>query len=563
MADPTNPTVQSPAGALPPPPAGFVPDTSSSATSSSVPPPPAGFVADQPSSTSLPSTGNVLGDAALGALKETQAPERGIGENLLGGVAKGASESVTGLANLAASAVEKLLGKPEGSLHATRVETETPSTARDIGEFAENVGEFATGEHALKGAVAMAHMPEAVLALMEKYPTAAKIFTSAAKAGTVGAAQGAVKGAAEGDAVRGAEGGAAGGVIGGAAGEILGAGAKKAMSLFGVGRDAAGEMMQVARPGKWDKEFTPNFLVAAPRMAEELKSGPWKNLEDVADAALNAKNNLWHGDIADAIARHEDNFLNVTSIADDLRQKAANPTLQAFSPEGATALENSAKIFDKQGGMKVGDVEDTLEHLNAKLTNDGWWKKSGAERAAAAKVGDPLAVTDEAARLIREKLYDHLENAGEPEIRNLKQEYGALAKLEHHLRGQVNVRGRQVPLSLKDMVALTGAAVAGPKGWMAAAIPMIDHYVNNPTRMAARAVRNAVGEEPMLMKAGRVAGPAVKAGIRAAGAQEGQSIEENSSEPISENLPELPGEGPLLQDSAESQTTNPVSVTRR
>jgi hypothetical protein len=172
---------------------------------------------------------------------------------------------------------------------------------------------------------------------------------------------------------------------------------------------------------------------------------------------------------------------------------------------------------------------EAVRHLNAKLTDGGWWKKSGSERAAAAKIGDPLAVTDDAARLIREKLYDHLETVGETGIRDLKQQYGALSSIEHSLRGQVNVVGRQAPLSLKELIGLTVAAATGPKGWAIAAIPYIDKFVNNPARMAARATRAAIGEEPILLKAGRAIASPVSTIVRTAspvvGALSGEAAE--------------------------------------
>jgi hypothetical protein len=402
------------------------------------------------------------------------------------------------------------------------------------GGLAENAAEWMGGEEGLKAlgelASASKYMKNGAMwaHFLQNSPNAAKVVTALgriAKSGTVGAVQGGVKGAAEGDAAGGAEGGAIGGVLGGAVGETATSLVPKIAHAFGVDRPAVEEMMKVAKPGKWDTDFTKNFLSVADRLNVESKVTPWKSLEDVADGALNQRNELWNTEIKPAIDKHKSNFLNATSIADDLRAKATNPTMQNFSPEGVQEIEKMADTFDRLGGISVGDIEDTLEHLNAKLTNEGWWKKNAAERVAAGKVGDPLAVMDDAARLIREKLYDHLENAGEPEIRNLKKQYGALSSIEHDLRGQVNVQGRKVPLSLKDMVALVAAAASGPKGWLIGAIPVIDRYINSPAAMATRAVRSAVGEEPVYIRAGKAVAPAVEPAAAFAGSQTGQDIE--------------------------------------
>ena len=125
-----------------------------------------------PSPTYLDENGEPIHSAPI----ETPAPQRGMLENIAGGVEKGAAKTVVGLGNLAADAAERILHLPDGSLHASVSDNERPSMARSIGEFGENAGEFVAGGEAgklaesapaLKGIVAMSHLPEPVLALME------------------------------------------------------------------------------------------------------------------------------------------------------------------------------------------------------------------------------------------------------------------------------------------------------------------------------------------------------------------------------------------------------------
>jgi hypothetical protein len=457
-------------------------------------------------------------------LPENEQP--GVLSHVLTGAENAEVEGIRGATNL----VNKVLpNSAQLPVIAKDEDLSRHGAAENIGALAENAAEWIGGEEGLKALSEVAQagkfMKNAAMwqHFVENSPNAAKVVKALGRiteSAGIGGAQGGVHGAANDNAAGGAIAGAVGGAAGGAVGEAVSAVAPKVASALGVGREPVDEMMKVAKPGKWDTDFTQNFLKAAPRINEASGGKPFKSVEDVADAALQAKNDLWNGEIHDAIDRHKNEPLDVSSIAQDLRNKAANPTMMLHSPEGSAELEKEAKIFDNMAGLKVGDVEETLEHLNAKLTNEGWWKKSGAERAAAAKVGDPLAVMDEAARGIRDKLYGHLEVNGEPEIRDLKQQYGAIASIEHNLRGQVNVQGRQVPLSLKDMIALGGAAASG-QGWPLA-ISAVDHYVNNTGRMATRAIRGAVGQEPILMKAGRAVAPAVTPATSFAGSEAAQ-----------------------------------------
>lgn len=196
----------------------------------------------------------------------TPAPPQGILENVLsgaaeipGGIMKGASESVVGLANLTARAIEKMRGLPEGSLQSKAIPVTPPSTGQKVGEAAETVGEFIAGDEAVDGVLKMTQLPEKALALADKYPTvfkaivesekakaAAKIIGGAAKGATIGGAQGAAKGASQGaeKAPEAAKAGAEGGAVGGAVAEIPGI-AAKALEESKFGRAAVNRSMDV------------------------------------------------------------------------------------------------------------------------------------------------------------------------------------------------------------------------------------------------------------------------------------------------------------------------------
>lgn len=175
------------------------------------------------------------------------------------GVMKGAAESVVGLANLTARAIEKMRGLPKGSLQGTATPVTPPSTGQKVGEAAETIGEFVAGDEAVDGVLKMTQLPEKALALADKYPTvfkaivesekakaAAKVASGAAKGAAIGGAQGAAKGASQGaeKASEAAKAGAEGGAIGGAVAEVPSVVAK-ALEESKFGRAAVNRSMDV------------------------------------------------------------------------------------------------------------------------------------------------------------------------------------------------------------------------------------------------------------------------------------------------------------------------------
>lgn len=238
-----------------------------------------------------PESHGILGDAALGAARQVLETQFGLtpgmeseaekqAKNLASGFQEGAAKTTTGLANLTASAVEKLLGKPAGSLQATGEFPKQPTIAGNVGEAGENVAEFMGGEEALKGLVALTGIPEQALALAEKYPKTFKILSGAAKGATIGGAQGAAKGAAEGKAAEGAKLGAEGGALGGAAAEAIPM-AAKAVQGSKLGRAAINRSLDTATK---DVQFG-NPAVAIDREGIwKVNTGNWQAYRDAIRA---------------------------------------------------------------------------------------------------------------------------------------------------------------------------------------------------------------------------------------------------------------------------------------
>jgi hypothetical protein len=401
-------------------------------------------------------------------------------------------------------------------------DTKTP--AEKVGAFGELMGEFASGEEVLAGLSRAAKLEQ----LASKSATVANALKNepgllnrvirgsakVAKSTTVGAAQGAVQGASEGGgdptaaiagAKEGAKEGAEGAAIGSTVAEVaegVGAVAKPLLKKFGFATTSEEDLMRALQPGKRERQFTENWARVKDRIISEVQEGgKFKNMQDAADRFQDVRQNLWNREVKPAIDKHATEELFPSSalpvpqgsiparnpIAESIRSRVT-PSLQKISPDAAAKLEEFAKIFDSP--MKVGEAEGHLEQMNAELAEKGYWKKTPSERAAAEKADPYIAGRVAATDSLREQLYSHLESAGERDIQELKKTYGALSSLENDIRGQVNVAGRQRPLSLKQVVGISAGAIhGGPTAvGMGIGVPLFDKWYNSPDELLGRAV---------------------------------------------------------------------------
>jgi hypothetical protein len=437
----------------------------------------------------------------LSAIKE-------FGEGIGGGLLK----TTSGIGSLihAIPVVGEKIIPSEGLLtESQKAEELTRTPAQKAGEVAEAVLEAMAGDEALSGVakfVNIAHRAPQVLELMERFPKTAKLIMGAGKGAATMAAQGAVKEARPGGegVLEGAKAGAEGGALGGAVGEVVPMVAKPVAKAMGIGTTATEDVMRAAQPAKRNIRFIQDWSIARPRLVQELEEGgKFKDMEDAANRIGTVRRDLWTKEVKPAVDRHANEQLFPSAalpkppgamsvsnpIADAIKAKVT-PAMQKVNKQSVKAIEKFSEKF--QGPMTVGEAEGALEHMNAELDNLGYWKKTPAERASAEKANPAIASRVAATNAIRNVLYDHLESAGEPEIKNIKREYGALANIEKEVRGQVNVAGRQRPLSLKQVIGLvSGIAHGGPGGAAAALVPLLDKLYNEPTALLTRAIEKS------------------------------------------------------------------------
>lgn len=497
-------------------------------------------------------------------------PIADVSGDLLEGFGKEAATTLQGVAGL----VNKVL--PESAQIPQSADDLTlRGPAEHIGGIGEDILELAGGDEVLKGLAKLAKVPEAALALAEKYPKTAKILMGTTKGAALGGAQGAVKGAAPGGegVVAGAKAGAEGGAIGAGAGEILGTVAKPIAQALGVATDAEADLMRAAQPGKRNYKFIQDWSLAKDRIATELEEGgKFKDMQEAADRIGDVRRDLWTKEVKPAIDAHtnEQMFKQVAAPPGSLPQKnpiaesirtRITPSMQKFSPKAAKSMEAFAKKFEAP--MTVGEAEQTLEHFNAELQDAGYWKKTPSERAAADKVNPMLSARSAAVEAIRDSLYDHLTNAGETGIKDLKRTYGAIRNVENEIRGQVNVGGRQRPISLKQAIGMTaGVLHGGPAGIAAAALPIVDQLYNSPEALLNRAVGKAAPLTPLksvVQDTALGAGITAKAAARAEGANwiRIQGADGKHYEIHPEDLPEAQKRDPALTVLDNPQVDNP------
>ncbi|MGB9010630.1 MAG: hypothetical protein WCC18_18610 [Candidatus Acidiferrales bacterium] len=479
---------------------------------------------------------NSVGHGASGSW-DAPAPERGVLENLVGGFQEGAAKTATGLANLAARGVEIATGQPKGSLQSTFQDNrEQPSVARNIGEGAENVGEYITGDAALDAGLAKAgrlvsaakNIPlvAETLEAAKNHPLIARMIESAAKGATVGGTQGAVKGSASQQTAAGAEGGAAGGALGGAAAETI----TPIARLFGLGGlDSTEAMIKAGRPNVNEgRTFATNVKRAMPLLVEADKAAPVKTVQDFVDLAHDTANNLWENTIAPQVERHANEVIDGRPIAQRIRQALPEGTMEMF-PDQAAHVENMAQMF-ADSKLSMSKADNYLRTLNAELK--GYYNMPPASRYAAGVTNGRLAAMSEAADALRDSIYGKLEDVGEQTPRDFRQQYGALKQIESVFNKRATVEARQAPMNLQQVLGATEAVGA---------------------LLSGHPVVAGAGLVPSIAKARQTSGSLIRQGLSAAAREtEGAPIREAAKAAIP-NITSQVGQNLATDNEGEQQ----------
>lgn len=449
-------------------------------------------------------------------------------ENLASGFNKGVAKTAAGIYDLAGGALKKVLPESLGNQipNAGKAmgDTDPHGAMQHVGGGVEEMAEWAAGEEALKGVVKLAATPQAILDLIEKHPTASKIILDTIKGGAVGGAQGAVKNASAGKAkegaIAGAEGGAAGSAIASTGEAALGGVLKKA----GVAGLEPEEKLRKAAGGSAsvrEQNFEQNAKLALPRIAKENAIEPIKDEADFAEAAHNAKKDIWSGPngytsmIDRVMAKHPE-----TISGDDIAQEIKNsvsPTTRKLYGEQADKIDKWADQF--KGNIFLDAAKEHLVELNQRMRD--FYSLSKADQFKMATADPQLGMLQDATDSLRDKIDAKLSALGETGSAELRKEYGALSQMQRVFEKRHIVYGRQAPVNIKQTMATVAAVASGHP--LAAAIPFIDKYLNSPGHLIQSAIADTVptgGTKPVgsaARKLGTVAKKAVEAGAGVGG----------------------------------------------
>jgi len=269
--------------------------------------------------------------------------------------------------------------------------------------------------------------------------------------------------------------------------------------------------MRAVQTGKRDVKFLDDWKTAQPRISKEIEDAGenFKDLGQAADRVGDVRRKIWDEEVTPAIQRHATEIFDTSKAANAVRAKIT-PELQKNFPRDAKVLQKMADRYTSgtplfTGDKTVAEAEKEIELYNAKLDNAGYWARDAKGRAAMEKANPEIAGWRTLSNEIRDGLYQHLANAGEPNMAALKNEYGAVGHIEDAIRGQANVAARQRPVSLKQMLGMAlGVAHGGPGGIVAAALPIVDKLYNEPVALLNRAVAKSAPDSAVTkaLKAG-------------------------------------------------------------
>jgi hypothetical protein len=270
---------------------------------------------------------------------------------------------------------------------------------------------------------------------------------------------------------------------------------KGAAKASGIGLSPIEKLVKAAGPSVRDANFPQQLETAAPELARQHATTPVKSVQDMADAAHTAADNLWKNQIEPQITRNATAPISGDNVAKSIRSGIDEGMADLF-PEQAKAANSFADKF--QGELPLSKANTYLKTLNAQLK--GFYKMSPEARAAAGVTDGRISAMENAADSLRQQMYDKLDSLGETDPAGLRQQYGALKQVQNVFGKRAIVSGRQAPLNLPQILGMTGGAIEAanqlggghPVGALAAAgagtLPTIFKFLNSPDMLVKRGI---------------------------------------------------------------------------
>lgn len=233
--------------------------------------------------------------------------------------------------------------------------------------------------------------------------------------------------------------------------------------------------------------------IARPGVQRAIKeahaASPIRTAADLDEAIPGMKDKIWDKKVEPALARQGPRPVDMQPAAKAVRD-VITPEMREFDPTGATDLEDVASKLERS--RTVAETNGLLKYINGKL--ESYFAKYPSARRANLMNNPETAGWEAARRAIRNQFLDTLEGAGETQIRNARQDYGALETIGKEVERRVNVADRAKPWSL---TRIFGWGAAPFTHGITAGLGELAHHLNKPDVLIRRGIsRLKPGEEP-------------------------------------------------------------------
>ena len=266
-----------------------------------------------------------------------------------------------------------------------------------------------------------------------------------------------------------------------------------------MGPDAEASAVRAIKPSAKNVEkFSQNFQKATADIKAFDEQTPIKTVGDLKEAIPEIKEKIWDEEIAPAVKRHADETVDMSPVKEALLN-SITPEMREFEPESAQAIEGVKNVegakdvegfADKLGKARtVAQADGVLKYINAKL--DSYFAKNPAARSSNLLQNPDTAMWETARRGIREQFLQTLEDAGEDNIRDARQRYGALSGIEDAVDTAAGrlAKNPAVPFWHLGIHKGLGALLGGPLAPVIIGADMLNKYNRNPDVLIRRAIK--------------------------------------------------------------------------
>lgn len=224
------------------------------------------------------------------------------------------------------------------------------------------------------------------------------------------------------------------------AGKVAGKSVPAVKNMVNENRISKGmqELKEVAPPTNKELGYDQHLKVASRYIAEQERLtpiNPKAELSPIRQAVDNvkmAKQRLWDEKISPVIEKNYAVTIDGANIGKAIKDNVSSYTLR-HEPRLAKMVEDYADSFN--GKLSIKDLNDAVAELNAK-TNA--YQKALPEVKAMMENADPIiSAKIRAVEAMRDELYGKLDELGNPEVRQLKKDYGSLKQIQTAIERKV------------------------------------------------------------------------------------------------------------------------------